>query len=67
MTNKEAAMPSYQIENSVSGLILGTYKAASVSGALDAMARDAGYADYAQLQSEVSGKLIVTENKEAGQ
>ena len=40
-------MRYYKIENRVSGLVLGAYLADSAEGALDAMARDAGYADYA--------------------
>lgn len=39
-------MGEFQISSVVSGMILGVYTAESEEGALDAMARDAGYADY---------------------
>lgn len=42
-------MPRYQITNTASGAYLGEYEADSEDAALDAMARDAGYADYASI------------------
>jgi len=43
----------YAIENTISGLILGVYKAESEEEALDMMARDAGYKDYDDLNSQI--------------
>lgn len=40
-------MAKFQISNRLSGLRLGTYEAEDESGALEAMARQAGYASYA--------------------
>jgi len=40
-------MNIYFIENALSGCALGEYEAADEAGALDALAMDAGYADYA--------------------
>lgn len=40
-------MNAYTISNKTSGIDLGTYQGATPADALDAMARDAGYADYA--------------------
>lgn len=39
-------MSYYKITNTMSGVFLGVYEADDVDGALDAMARDAGYRDY---------------------
>lgn len=39
-------MAHYQIENHVSGLVLGVYEGRDEHDALDALARDAGYDDY---------------------
>lgn len=57
-------MTKYLIENTRSGIILGEYQADSKEAALDAMARDAGYADYAEAQEVApagDGEILVTE------
>jgi hypothetical protein len=46
----------HMITNTRSGYVLGLYDGATPAEALDAMARDAGYADYADLQSQVPAK-----------
>lgn len=55
---------SFRIENSKSGADLGVYEGETAADALDAMARDAGYADY-QHCAETTGSdesdLIITE------
>ena len=43
----------YEIVNNVSGQSLGAYEAADEQGALDALARDAGYADDADMCRQV--------------
>lgn len=40
-------MARYQISNTVSGAVLGEYEAEDEQGALDALARDAGYESHA--------------------
>lgn len=40
-------MPRYRITNTETGAQLGEYSGANPDGALDALARDAGYDDYA--------------------
>lgn len=56
-------MTKYTIENTASGVVLGTYEAESAKAALDAMAREAGYANYADCCAEVpaaDGEIVVS-------
>ena len=46
-------MKSWKIENLISGVCLGIYQAETAESALDKMAREAGYDDYATLQKVV--------------
>ncbi|MHB8180083.1 MAG: hypothetical protein ACYDDR_04570 [Acidithiobacillus ferrivorans] len=46
----------YQIENTHSGVVLGVYDAETPAQALDLMAQDAGYKDYADAQKVVPAK-----------
>ena len=60
------AMMMYTIENTISGVILGTYDAKSEAHALDLMAQDAGYKDYAEAQRvapSMPGEIIVIEEE----
>ncbi len=55
-------MTTFTITNTASGIVLGQYEAATEAEALDLMARDAGYADYASIPEEIGGgdDLVVT-------
>jgi len=53
----------WQIESTISGVIIGVYEGADESEALEAMAKDAGYADYAEATSVTGvdeGEILVT-------
>ncbi|MFN9086731.1 MAG: hypothetical protein ACK5W7_04305 [Gemmatimonadaceae bacterium] len=53
----------FQIENTASGEILGQYHAETEAQALDLMAQDAGYRDYAEAQEAAptqDGEIAVT-------
>jgi len=55
---------TYRIENAISGLDLGIYEGETPEAALDAMAREAGYRDYADAQRVApaeAGEIVVTE------
>ncbi len=55
---------TYSIGNTISGADLGAYEGATEAEALDAMARDAGYTDYAEAQSVAPaayGEIVATE------
>lgn len=57
-------MKRFDIENVVTGVWLGTYDAETPAGALDAMAREAGYSDYATVNALAPvdpGEIEVTE------
>ena len=57
-------MPRYKIENTRTGVIIGEFEAISEDIALDKMAQDAGYADYAsacEVAPVAPGEIMVTE------
>ena len=55
-------MTTYQISNTTSGVIIGTYEAESRQGALEAMARDQGYSDYAECNRVSAGDFASDED-----
>jgi hypothetical protein len=57
-------MTTYDISSKCSGATLGTYTAETPQGALDAMAREAGYADHAEacrVSGDAGEHLLVVE------
>lgn len=46
---------TYRISNAISGLVLGCYTGSTADEALDAMARDAGYADRKDMDRRAEG------------
>jgi hypothetical protein len=52
-SEREMEMTKYQIENTKTGVFLGVYEGADEAAALDAMAQDAGYVDYADVTAQM--------------
>ena len=55
---------TYEISNSISGVVFGTYEASSIEAALEVFARDAGYASYAdacEVAPIADGEIVVIE------
>lgn len=60
-------MSKYQISNTISGALMGTFEGETKEAALDAMAREAGYEDYAAAMKVAPaqwGEIIVKELRE---
>jgi hypothetical protein len=56
-------MPQYQVENTLSRYVFGTYSAKSEADALDVYARDAGYEDFAaacEVAPVAEGEIVAT-------
>ena len=58
-------MARYLIENPHSGLSLGVYEGDTKAAALNAMARDAGYADYAEAYEAAGDGATLSVTEEA--
>ena len=57
-------MNTYRIDNTVSGTFMGTFEGTDEHAALEAMARDAGYSDYAdacEVAPTMGGELVVSD------
>ena len=55
---------TYEIRNSISGVVFGNYEASSIEAALEVFARDAGYASYAgacEAAPAADGEIVVIE------
>jgi hypothetical protein len=56
-------MPTYKISNAIHGAPLGVYQAVSRADALEQLARDAGYPDYATACEDspvVHGEVVIS-------
>ena len=55
-------MIKWLVENAISGIVLGEYEGETEADALDALAQDAGYADFAAAREVApdDGGLLVT-------
>ncbi len=56
-------MTMFVIENTLMGIVLGFYRAETEAEALDKMAQDAGYKNYAEALHEVPtepGEIVIT-------
>lgn len=59
-------MKLYRIINELSGVALGVYEGETEQDALDAMARDAGYADHAEATEVAGSEGVVVEEAPSG-
>lgn len=57
-TNPEIIMSNKTFEIAANGNLMGEYKGADKSAAIDAYARDAGYDDFADLLNQIEGSSI---------